>query len=344
MSKKVSPTAVGMFVSGALVLVIVGLVLLGTGRFLETQRKFVVYFQTSANGLQEGSEVRLGGVKIGSVDRMYVQFDPVTDQKVIPVVIELSADRIAALSADYDRDEPILSRESIAEAIESGLRARLMNQSALTGQLYVDLDYLPDEQGGYIFPGPTVQDLPQIPTVKSQIQQVLDVIAASVEELGRADLGDILDRITDLLVNLDAKITELDLESMSKGASATLESANGAIRKIDALAENVNKAIADDRLGKVVGNLNETLVELKNLVAAIDARGLQDALQSANKALHSLDAAAANIARFTEPDAPTAIQLKRTLADLEDAAASIKELAEFLRRNPNALLTGKKKP
>ena len=43
-------------------------------------------------------------------------------------------------------------------------------------------------------------------------------------------------------------------------------------------------------------------------------------------------------------DAPLAVGLASTLADLSEAARSIRDLADFLDRHPNAILTGRPKP
>ena len=345
MSKKVNPTAVGIFVAGALVFSILGLILLGSGRLFETRESFIVYFRSSANGLKAGSDVLLGGVKVGSVQKMFVQFDPETNEKIIPVIIELSANRLTAISANKDRGkDEILSRESIGEAIENGLRARLRSQSALTGQLYIDLDFLPDDKDGYLFPEETIDGLVQIPTVKSQIERVLEMIAKGVEGLGQRDLGELLDKVNDLLVNIDAKITDLDLKSISDNTNATLKSANEAIKKIDTAVAQVNEAVEGDRINQVVTNLDDTITQLKEVIEGFDGNALDDTIKKVGTTLDSLDAAAENIARLTDPEAPVTLQLNRPLADVKGAAASIKELADFLRRNPNALVTGKKRP
>ena len=345
MSKKVNPAAVGLFVAGALVILLAGLVVLGSGKLFEKRGRFVTYFESSANGLEVGSEVKLGGVTIGRVVNMHFQFDPETKEKVIPVVIELSADRIAALSLDEERTkDEILSAESITRSVaEQGLRTRLMNKSALTGQLFVDLDFFPDEEG-YTFPGETIDGLVQIPSTKNEIQRVLESIAQGVEKISKIDVGNLVANIDKLIVNLDAKIADLDLKGISEKTNRTLEMADSAIVHLDEL-------VSDKQLKETIGNLNEAVLELKNLLAAVDGEEVNlaienaaEAMENANTAIDNIGGAAANIADLTDPNAAGMVRFNRALSSIDEAARSLKELADFLKRNPNALLSGKKRP
>lgn len=345
MSKKVNPTAVGMFVSGAVVFIIFGLIALGTGKIFEIRERFVVYFQSSANGLQEGSDVLFGGVKVGSVEQMLVQFDPDTKQKVIPVVIELSASRIAALQADSKYgEEEILSAESVQDAIDQGLSARLKNRSALTGQLFVDLDYDQDRTGAYTFPGETIEGLTQIPTMKSQVEEVLDKIAMGVDSISRSDIAGLVVNINTLVTGLNTKLEELDVKGISDKANDSLASIDSALAGVD--------------LKKTVDGIDAAVAQLNTVIASIDADGINTVIDNASAAMKSLEgagdsladagrsvtSAGQSISDFTDADAPASMQLNRALAEIDEAARSIRQLADFLRRNPNALVTGKKQP
>ncbi len=309
----------------------------------------MLYFQSSANGLEEGSAVQLGGVKVGKVVRMYIQLDPETKKKVIPVVIELSADRLAALSVDrHDEEDEILSEKSIMSSVnEKGLRARLMNKSALTGQLFVDLDFFPEDDGGYRFSGPTIDGLIQIPTTKNQIQRVLESIAEGVDKLGNIDVVELVEHIDSLLVDLNRKVNELDLKGLSDKANSTFE-------KIDLAVADLDELVTEKEVGEVkeiLSNLSEASAELKDLLAAVDGEKINlaienaaEAMENANGAIEQIGGAAGNIADLTDPNAAGMVRLNRALSSLEETSRSIKELTDFLKRNPNALLSGKKRP
>ena len=360
MSKKVNPTAVGLFVTGAIVLLMAGLFVLGSSEYFETKRKFVIYFRSSANGLSDKSDVQLGGVKVGSVTKMLVQFDPENGEKLIPVVIELSADRIAALTAEARDKDEILSEESIKSAVERGLRARLKSKSALTGQLYVDLEFLPEDETEYVFPGRTWDDLTQIPSVKGQIEQVLEKLAESLKDIGEADIGGLIKNIDDLVVNLDRKISDFDIKGISDSANNTLANIDKAVGEadikgffdklkttvdnIDSAVANIDEAVTEGDLKGVVANLKDGTADLKELIANIDEGGFNEAVSNASSAIEKIGAAGDNIARLADPEGIIPVQLNRTLGDLNSAARSLRELADFLKRNPNAIITGKRNP
>ncbi|MFV9646304.1 MAG: MlaD family protein, partial [Desulfobacterales bacterium] len=70
MSKKASKTAIGGFVVGALALIVVGVLIFGSGKFLTKTQTYVMYFEGSVRGLNVGAPIVFRGVKIGSVTRI----------------------------------------------------------------------------------------------------------------------------------------------------------------------------------------------------------------------------------------------------------------------------------
>ena len=96
MSKNASPTLIGLFTLGGLVLAATALVLLGAGKFFEKTTNVILYFDKSADGLLVGSEVRFGGVRIGRVSSINVLVDPRENRKIIPILVEISTRQLAA--------------------------------------------------------------------------------------------------------------------------------------------------------------------------------------------------------------------------------------------------------
>ena len=67
MSKQASKTLIGGFVVGALALVVVAVLIFGGGKFFSEKSKYVLYFESSVNGLSVGAPVILKGIRTGSV-------------------------------------------------------------------------------------------------------------------------------------------------------------------------------------------------------------------------------------------------------------------------------------
>ncbi|HEX4211061.1 MAG TPA: MlaD family protein, partial [Candidatus Binataceae bacterium] len=67
MAKSVSPTAIGAFVVAAFGILVVVLVVVGSGKLFQKPIRFVCMFQGDLNGLKVGAPVKFRGVQIGVV-------------------------------------------------------------------------------------------------------------------------------------------------------------------------------------------------------------------------------------------------------------------------------------
>ena len=67
MSRQASPAVIGGFVVGALVLVVLGILVFGSGRFFADTDRVVMYFADDLQGLQAGAAVDFQGVPVGTV-------------------------------------------------------------------------------------------------------------------------------------------------------------------------------------------------------------------------------------------------------------------------------------
>ena len=83
MSKPISPVAIGGFTVGALALLLVAVFIFGGGQFLHADKvRFVIFFDSSLNGLEIGAPVKMQGVKVGEVTEITLQIDPKAEQNI----------------------------------------------------------------------------------------------------------------------------------------------------------------------------------------------------------------------------------------------------------------------
>jgi paraquat-inducible protein B len=120
MSKPANKTMIGIFVVAAIGLVVVAIVLLGSGKFFKDKPKFVMYFEGSVKGLTVGSPVVFRGVKIGSVTEIGMRFNPTDLSVLIPVYTELGDADIEMVGGDLsikkkDRKKSTLFTERRAD-------------------------------------------------------------------------------------------------------------------------------------------------------------------------------------------------------------------------------------
>ena len=97
MNRRVSPTLIGAFVLGAVLLAVMAVVLIGSGRYFRRTSPFVLYFPGSVNGLRVGAPVKFRGVEIGSVEDIRLQLQRGPECIRIPVIIGIDPEKITSL-------------------------------------------------------------------------------------------------------------------------------------------------------------------------------------------------------------------------------------------------------
>ena len=178
MSKKVNKTVIGVFVTGALVLLMVAIVVFGSGDLFKRTNKFVLYFDGSVKGLSLGAPVVFRGVNIGTVKDISLIYDSKAGTILLPVIVEIDQGRIKGTPSfgDLDGDKKMIAL---------GLRGRLEVQSFLTGQLMISFDFYPDRPvilRGILKGYPELPTLPTSPDIFETIENLpIKEIAKNLE-------------------------------------------------------------------------------------------------------------------------------------------------------------------
>jgi paraquat-inducible protein B len=100
-----------------------------------------------------------------------------------------------------------------------------------------------------------------------------------------------------------------------------------------------------DQLLAIVESLRHTLQHVDQLVVRLDkevAPELTSTLRDARKTLGQADKMLGSADKALISDAPLQLEMRETLREVTKAATSVKNLADLLERQPEALLTGKK--
>jgi paraquat-inducible protein B len=322
--KTSNPTTLGVFLVLGLALSAAGVLAFSSGSLFHPQLKAILYFDGSLKGLNPGAPVKFRGVTIGKVDQVLIRHNQGRDDYAMPVIIAVDKKLVQAKS---DENLQIGNQTRLNENIRRGLRGRLDAESLVTGVLYVSLDMLPDG------PAPVFHQLrpeySEMPTVPSQVQQLL----ANLEHF---DLPGISTKLTAFLSRLDTSLGHLDLPSINAGVTNLLGAAN--------------RFLATPDLTNSVVSLRRTLNRTETLLTRIDghvdplADNLGNTLFEAQKTLAEVRRAAQNLSDLLGPDNSFGSDLTQALEQLGNAGRAIADLAEFLERNPNALLAGRKKP
>jgi paraquat-inducible protein B len=322
MSQKANPTSIGLFIVFGLILAVTALVTFSSGKLFRQHQKFILYFDASLKGLNVGAPVKYRGVTIGSVAEVLIHHNQASNDFFMPVIIDLDQ-RLTQSKSDLNLD--IGSTEVLDRLVKEGLRGQLDTESLVTGVLYVQLDMVPQASTPILHQ--IKPEFTEIPTVPTDIQQLFSSLA-------RLDIAGMSDKINRLLNRLDTGLSELNLAAINAGMTNLLGNANRVITSPD-----LTNAIA-----ALKASLDQTQKVLQRLDRRVDplADSMTNTLADAQKALQELRLGIQHLNGIIEPDAPLRTDLARALDQFNNAARAVTDLAEFLTRNPNALLTGRK--
>ena len=332
MSKKANPTVIGSFVVGAAILLVVGILVFGSGRIFGDTLNYVLYFEDSLKGLHAGAPVMFRGTSVGVVSDIKVVIDGQDQSIRVPVFIELDEQEVEVVNAvpestqDEGKDKA-RDREFIRKLVlEQGLRAQLEMQSLVTGQLIVQLDFIP---GSPITLHPEFQDtIPEFPTVPSSLKQ----LAQKLEDL---PLNEFVGSAVQAIQTLDRFLNDPALATLAGEARALV----GDLRKF--MKE------ANREFPKIVGDLDETIQGTQQLVNNINdqvqplSSGIQEAAVAARESLTQAQGTLTTIEGVIDKDSPLRFRLSTALKELAAAARSVRDLADYLERHPEAIVQGK---
>ena len=324
MKTKLSPTLAGTFVIGALVLLVAALLTLRTFNVFSRPGHFVAYFNESVQGLDAGSAVKLRGVPLGRVKSIRVHYDEKTRHSQVVVLAELNQNRVADAAGHLIK---VTDRATLQRLIDQGLRAQI-DLVGITGLQFVELDFFDPQQ----FPAPPVggdAEYPVVPTLRSGMSELVENLSKIAGNLNKVDFAGLSQALKSLLASVNQQTGGLDLGKM-------VASVTSAASAIDALASSAEAKVA-------FANLNKTATEVQGLVANLSTQ-VEPVSAELVRSLHAFHDAAQSVQNLLGPQSSLGDEASKTLRQLTQTAESLQELADFLERNPNALITGKKLP
>ncbi len=336
MSKQANKTVIGIFVVGAIALVVVAIVVLGSGRFFKQTFRAACYFEGSVGGLNIGAPVVFRGVKIGSVTDVILRIDPGKLIFTIPVYIEIEPNKFRVIGV-----RPKQLGQNLKTFIDRGLRATLEMQSIVTGQMQVGLDYYPDKPAKFAavrFDTKT----PEIPTVPTPMQE----LAKKIQKL---PLDEIFQKVLSAVDGIEKVVNSPELKQ-------TVHSINEAAKEVKPVSAHLQETLKDVRklvqnveaqVGPLASNLNETVREARGTVKNIDSQigplkeSIQKTIKSAESTLVVAQKAIENIEGGVGENSTLIYQLNKTLEEVTALTRSVRVLADYLERHPESVLWGK---
>jgi paraquat-inducible protein B len=275
------------------------------GEGVGAQVLYTIDFPDAVGDMGVGAPVMLGGFQVGAVKAVDIQVDPTSGRIASPVTISIEPLRLHLQGVNAPADanwRPIVDR-TLNSLLARGYRARLDQSPALIGARHVGLDPVAGAGPARLVAG---GDYPRLPAAPA------------------GDLGALGEKANILLDHLDA-VPIVAIGENARQITGRLAE----ILKSPKIDDAVNKL--DDTLDQTDKMVRETRPQIGPLVASLRhaAEQLDQTAASANSMLGGQGASQDS-------------SLPEALRQLSDAARSIRALADYLQRHPEAVLQGKK--
>ncbi len=324
MSTKANPTVIGVFVLGAILIAIGAVFFFGSADLFAKKQTYVSYFAQSVSGLQTGSNVKFKGVNIGKVTRVLlgVGKDQPVYAKVFYQIDQTVFDRDFGGTSKFN----LFDVEGTKKRVEQGLRVRLDFESLISGQLYMALDFVKDPAPFTYHDNPSDYAL-EIPVQPSDIEAIVSNLTKAISNLGNVDFLAISKDLQSLILSAKDGIDSLKLAEVGDSLNHLVNGPElkGALTSVKAAFDQMDVTLKkfQSELDPITANLNPTLEEAKKTMAQLE------------DATHQLD-------RMLSSNSSFRYQLDSTLSQIGSAAVALQRLSEFLERNPNSILFGRK--
>ncbi|MGR8998193.1 MAG: MlaD family protein [Gammaproteobacteria bacterium] len=331
MSKPVNPYTIGAFLVGSLTLLIAAVLIFGGGQFLKKKTDFVIYFDSALNGLNVGAPVKLQGVQIGTVKEISLELNQNASRITKPVVVEIDPGIIMDSSGRPWQVAATLKqrKQNAKRLIDAGIKAQLQTQSLLTGLLYVEFNFFPDEP--VKLTNLNYKDLPELPSIPTTADQLKNTADELLTKFRKLPIEDIVNDLAATLKEVRDIATSDDLKKNRAVLTKTLQETEKLVanlnRNLVPLVKNMNGTVTDTRtmVQQFTREMRPVLTSTEKTLSAATS-----VLQESKQTLNSVDALAA-------PDAP----LWQSLEALRNAAQSTKDLTDYLERHPDSIIYGK---
>ncbi len=271
MSQKTNYFKLGMFVIIAVVILLVGLFFLGAREMFRKEWTFETYIDSSVQGLDIGSPVKMMGVKIGSVSQIKFVYEMYeTEHNYVYVLFTIDPSAIGARTPDQDQE---VLKVHTRQVVDKGLRLTLASQG-ITGICFLDASYYDPAKIEELKIDWTPENpyIPAVPGTLARLSSSLEKTLDSLAEVDFAAVGEKVDRTlasVNEMLEKDIRPLIANLRDEASPTLANLRQASNSIPEITA------------RLNMTLQRLSDWVSEQKGSLAEVveDARIVSDNLR-----------------------------------------------------------------
>jgi len=234
---------------------------------------WMLLFDESVRGLNIGAPVELYGIKLGEVVSLSLEFDVDKKKFQVPVIVAMEPERISSAKKEealkiVEKDPGVFMKALVEQ---QGLRAQLQSANLLTGQLMVNLVFLPDAPKATLSRHGEYQVVPTIPGSFERLQEGLSKIIANLEKVKFDQIGGDLQQTLK-----ETKTTVAEIGGFAKKLnSETTPKLQATLVELQKTLVEVQKGVGKDSplnytTTKTLEELSLTLRSLRELVNTLD--------------------------------------------------------------------------
>jgi ABC-type transporter Mla subunit MlaD len=314
---------VGLFLITCTLLIIGGVVLV-TGLKYEPRITYYVEFAESVLGLSSGGLVEYMGVPVGNVADIVVRPGRTTGTPVAFVTIEVIENKVT---------------------LYQGVQAQLVLYSLATGTMAVSLAG-GDPSLGVLPAGSLIPSKSSlVAAVSSRIETILDdlsdiigVVKKGLDGMKEGDLNAVVERANKLLTSGEEFVNQANelLTDLGDDAKSGVQNFNSITKDLRELVGNTNDAVQTLRKQLDALNVSKTSENVNKVLDSVN--NLAERLQDTAEVIEGLAKTAQGTTGNME------YNFRQTMRTLNESLNSIRDLADYLQRDPSALLRGKGTP
>jgi paraquat-inducible protein B len=234
-----------------------------------------MYFKDSLRGLTAGAPVDLHGIHVGEVSGFGIEYDQDEGIFRFPVDVdfypEMLREHYIAGATRANDTTKASQREILDRLVAAGMRARLKSGNLVTGQLYIDLDFVPHAPRTAINWNTA---RPQMPSIDGGLNALAD------------KLGDIA-----------TKLDQVPVDQISAQLLKTLQELQGTLRGTSALVGHLNDDVTPE-VTAAIGSARQALKAVESTLS--DASPLQSDLRDTLKQLSRSARTLADLSDYLE--------------------------------------------
>jgi paraquat-inducible protein B len=269
-----------------------------------------------------------------------VRYDPNSNRQTVEVVCEFDRNMIRD---PKNETVDVTDRAQVQHLIDNGLRAQLGVAGLATGLAYIELVFRDPKMYPAEKPVETTENYPIVPSIPSRSSEFADSALEILTSIKRIDFQGISSNLQALAVELRATVKDVHekLDQIDVKALADQWRATGAAVATLANAPEIRHTFVT--LDLTLADVRRTVNRLDKQVD-VNGQNLEATLLQAQTTMKQFNAAAQTLQKFVAAQGGLGESAIQAFNQLSSASDAVQRLADFIERNPSALISGKKQP